>query len=487
MINQILEERYEIQKELGSNPGRKTVLAKDLETQELVVIKILHFNGEIKWQDFKLFEREAQILQQLSHPAIPNYLNSFDLDLPDIEGFALVQTYIPATSLEEHIRLGRNFNEAEVKQIAKSLLEVLDYLYNGQYPVIHRDIKPNNILLENRSGNHVGDVYLVDFGAVKTKAQNQSGTMTVVGTYGYMAQEHFGGRAVSASDLYSLGATLIYLVTGNHPSDLLNDDMVIEFDKSVNLSSDFVNWLKWMTQTTIKNRPSSAEVALKELENPTIPESKIVSNKPVNSRIKLIQEKDKLEVITPPNGLSIPHTFLAITLFFPSLFIIYWSIYILIFFINEDVYVRTLFFTLFGSLLGLILNKWRKTIFTIWGYTCISINKKNIQIKYRVFDLNFFTSQPISNSDIYKLELIDENIYDKDKQQGKDLARLTIYSNVGSYELKNIPPVRKGFSELKVQPPIFTLPEIYWLAKELSDYFGLPVLRNITSIESDSF
>lgn len=130
-------------------------------------------------------------------------MDSFKVDLADSKGFGLVQTYIPAKSLEEHLQEGRTFSETEVKQIAKALLEVLTYLHSRQPAVIHRDIKPSNILLSDRSGNHLGEVYLVDFGAVKTTAQQQGGTMTVVGTYGYMAQEQFGGRAVPASDLYS--------------------------------------------------------------------------------------------------------------------------------------------------------------------------------------------------------------------------------------------------------------------------------------------
>ncbi|MGB3654074.1 MAG: protein kinase, partial [Rivularia sp. (in: cyanobacteria)] len=162
MTNQILQERYEIQSQLGKNPGRKTLLAKDLETQELVVVKLLNFDAEFQWQDLKLFEREAQILQELSHPAIPNYLDSFKVDLPNSKGFGLVQSYIPAKSLEEHLQSGRTFSETEVKQIGKALLSVLTYLHSRQPAVIHRDIKPSNILLADRTGNHVGDVYLID-------------------------------------------------------------------------------------------------------------------------------------------------------------------------------------------------------------------------------------------------------------------------------------------------------------------------------------
>ncbi|MBV6624029.1 MAG: protein kinase [Rivularia sp. (in: Bacteria)] len=480
MTNQILQERYEIQKELNSNPGRKTLLAKDLETEELVAIKILHFGGEIKWQDLRLFEREAQILQQLSHPAIPNYLNSFELDLPDIKGFALVQTYIPATSLEEYIRAGRAFNEAEVKQIAKALLEVLNYLHSGQYPVIHRDIKPSNILLGNRSGNHVGEVYLVDFGAVKTTAQNQSGTMTVVGTYGYMAQEQFGGRAVPASDLYSLGATLIYLVTGSHPSDLLDDDMAIKFEKSVNLSPSLIKWLKWMTQTTIRNRPSSAEIALKELENPTSAESNLAIGKPLKSKIKLIKEQDKLEIVSPPTGLDTPILVLCfVVLFLPSLFMILVFLGVIYSAITSDgIFVSAFTILFFAPIFSLIFAVWKKIIFTWLGYTCLSVNKDKIQRIYQIFYLRCFKSRPIPTSDIYKLEIVDRMVDDNSSKQQKHLVRLIISAGIGTYELANFRPEKKRFWQLKIQPSIFTASEIHWLAKELSDFLGLPISKD---------
>ncbi len=92
MPDQMLIGRYEIQKQLGKNPGRKTVLAIDHQTQELVVVKLLTFGEDFEWQSLKLFEREAEVLKSLDHPAIPRYLNYFEIE----RGFALVQSYINA-------------------------------------------------------------------------------------------------------------------------------------------------------------------------------------------------------------------------------------------------------------------------------------------------------------------------------------------------------------------------------------------------------
>lgn len=111
----------------------------------------------------------------------------------------------------------------------------------------------------------MGEVYLVDFGSVQTIARTSS-TMTVVGSYGYMPPEQFNGRATCASDLYSLGATLIYLVTGQHPGDLPQTDLRIEFEQAANISLGFSSWLRHMTEPIMSQRLPSTEDAMRTLE-----------------------------------------------------------------------------------------------------------------------------------------------------------------------------------------------------------------------------
>jgi serine/threonine protein kinase len=268
LSGEILADRYQCDRRLGKQAGRQTLLARDLKTQQQVVVKLLSFSSDFNWEDLKLFEREVETLKSLSHPAIPRYLDSFEIDTPNRKGFALVQTYIEAKSLQEYLSDGRTFSESEVKQLATALLDILAYLHQRHPPVIHRDIKPSNILLKNRSGNSVGEVYLVDFGAVQTLATQQGKTVTVVGTYGYMPPEQFGGRAVPASDLYGLGATLIALITKQHPADLPQKDLQLEFEQFTQLSPAFTNWLKWMTHPSLERRPASVQMAKEVLEKP---------------------------------------------------------------------------------------------------------------------------------------------------------------------------------------------------------------------------
>jgi serine/threonine protein kinase len=305
MVNLILGDRYEVQRQLGKQTGRQTLLARDLRTQELVVVKRLSLGSDFEWQHLKLFEREAKTLQSLSHPAIPRYLDYLELDLPNNKGFALVQSYVEGKTLEEHLKAGRTFSEYEVKELAKSLLEILIYLHEQNPPVIHRDIKPSNILLTNRSGNSVGQVYLVDFGSVQTLAAQEGGTITVVGTYGYMPPEQFGGRTTPASDLYSLGATLIYLVTGLHPTELPQKDFRIQFQQVANLDPTFVDWLEWMTQPSLDRRLASAQEALQVLKKPRSRNKPTrVVRQPSGSEVVLTKTADFLEIILPAKGLG---------------------------------------------------------------------------------------------------------------------------------------------------------------------------------------
>jgi serine/threonine protein kinase len=296
LTGQVLNDRYHIQSLLAYQTGRKAFLAKDLQTGQSVVVKLLLFGYDLSWDDVKLFEREAEVLKSLDYPTIPKYIDYFDVELDRGKGFALVQTYIKARSLQDWIESGRTFSEEDIKTIAKELLKILDYLHNRQPPVVHRDIKPSNILLGDRSGNSLGKVYLVDFGSVQTAIN--SGTRTIVGTYGYMPPEQFGGQSAPTSDLYSLGATLIYLATGQHPDRLPQQEMRILFEDRVNLRPDLINWLKWLTEPSIDLRLKSAQQALEALEKPNLREKGFIKiTKPFGSKVRISNTPEMFEIL----------------------------------------------------------------------------------------------------------------------------------------------------------------------------------------------
>jgi serine/threonine protein kinase len=272
---QVLHERYQLKQKLGHNAGRQTWLAQDLQITptEAVVVKLLAFGGEVQWDDLKLFEREAQVLKQLNHPRIPKYHDYFHIDDRTL-WFGLVQDYIPGTSLKELLNQGKRFSEKQVRQIATDVLEILRYLHELHPSVLHRDIKPSNLILGEDK-----QVHLVDFGAVQDRAAKEGATFTVVGTYGYAPMEQFGGRAVPASDLYALGATLIHLLTGTAPADLPQQNLRICFKDRVNLTPSLVKWIETLTEPAPEQRFKSASDALSALR------SGMVSDKATSSQV----------------------------------------------------------------------------------------------------------------------------------------------------------------------------------------------------------
>lgn len=267
MIKQLLAQRYQLEKKLGQNAGRQTWLAQDicLSPPQPVVVKLLAFNPQMHWDELKLFERETQVLQHLNHLRIPDYRGSFTIEKQLGDGlpwFGLVQDYIPGDSLQTLLDQGKRFTEADVCQIAESILEILIYMHELSPPVFHRDIKPSNLIL-----GQDGQIYLVDFGAVQDRATAEGVTFTVVGTSGYAPPEQLWGKVVPASDLYALGATLIHLLTGIAPADLPQHQMRLQFSHCVNLTPHFSQWLARLTEPAPERRFTGARQGLLSLKS----------------------------------------------------------------------------------------------------------------------------------------------------------------------------------------------------------------------------
>lgn len=267
MPGQILGDRYEIERQLGRKSGRWTLLARDLRTEELVILKILCIDDEALLDDLKLFQREIETLQTLTHPSTPQYLGYFEMQLPKSgKALALIQSYLEGTSLNQYLQQGRRLTEPEAIQVSQAVLEILDYLHDHDPPIVHRDIKPGNVLLANPDEAIASRVCLVDFGSVKAFGPTEQHTsLTLIGTDGYMPPEQLGRRAVRASDLYSLGVTLITAMTGIQPADLPRRGIQINVEQSVSASPTFVNWLKQMTEPELTKRFSTAAAAFHAL------------------------------------------------------------------------------------------------------------------------------------------------------------------------------------------------------------------------------
>lgn len=299
---QVLHQRYQLQQKLGQNAGRQTWLATDLAAQaSMVIVKLLAFNPQMQWEDLKLFEREGQVLNHLNHPRIPRYRDYFSLDKQAGAGlpwFGLVQEYIPGASVQQLLDEGKRFTEAQVRQIATEVLEILGYLHALSPPVLHRDIKPSNLIWGEDE-----KVYLVDFGAVQDQSAAEGVTFTVVGTTGYAPLEQFWGKAVPASDLYALGATLIHLATGTAPADLPQRQMRVLFSDRVSLNSTLVRWIEALTEPELEQRYSSATQALEDLKAGRARSASLPAiRQPKGSRIRLKKSANQLLMKFPARG-----------------------------------------------------------------------------------------------------------------------------------------------------------------------------------------
>ncbi|MEA5505445.1 serine/threonine-protein kinase [Halotia wernerae UHCC 0503] len=211
----LLQDRYHLLRFIGCGGFSRTFLAVD-EHKNRCVIKQLCFpeeSGESFQKAVKLFRQEAVRLHELQHPQIPQLLGYFEQE----HRLYLVQELIAGQTLAQELQAQGVFSETQIWELLKNLLPVLQFIHERQ--VIHRDIKPANIMRRSP----LGDLVLIDFGVAKHfTATALLHTGTTIGSPEYIAPEQIRGKALPASDLYSLGVTCIYLLTGISPFDLFD-------------------------------------------------------------------------------------------------------------------------------------------------------------------------------------------------------------------------------------------------------------------------
>jgi serine/threonine protein kinase len=260
---------YQVIRPLGQpyQASRATYLADRLESdneenspQRSVVIKQFRFaQPGSTWTEYSSYEQEIKLLQQIQHPSIPQYLDSFETT----DGFCLVQEYKQAPSLAESTQ----WTAADVIHIAVAVLEILAYLQQLPQPIIHRDLKPENILVNPDDPNQV---YLVDFGFARRIDETVAHSSFIKGTLGFMSPEQIFNRSLTtASDLYGLGATIICLLSGTKSvniGELIDDQFRFNLAQLPKLDPKFVKWLGKMVEPKVTNRYPNAARALADLK-----------------------------------------------------------------------------------------------------------------------------------------------------------------------------------------------------------------------------
>lgn len=268
----LLRDRYSIIQALGQGGFGATFLAQDdsLPGSPYCVIKQLRpaaSSSHVLQMARDLFKREAKTLGKIgNHPQVPRLLDYFEFN----QEFYLVQEYISGSTLQQEVKRSGPFSEAGVKQFLSEVLPMLQYIHSQQ--VIHRDIKPANLIRRSQDKKLV----LIDFGAVKDQvnptragASEQTAlTAYAIGTPGYAPPEQMAMRPVYASDIYALGVTCIYLLTGRSPKDLDYDPATGEmlWREQVHISDHFATVLKKMLEVSVRHRYQNAGEVLRALD-----------------------------------------------------------------------------------------------------------------------------------------------------------------------------------------------------------------------------
>ena len=269
LANKTLGGRYKITQILGHGGFGETYIAQDIkrpQSPQCVVKQLSPATNNPSHLKLarRLFDREAETLERLGkHEQIPRLLAYFEED----GEFYLVQEYIPGHSLSEELSLGRQLPEARVIDMLRELLEILIFVHGER--VIHRDIKPNNIIRRQTDRSLV----LIDFGAVKDQysklaAEETSSNLTIgIGTQGYMAPEQAAGKPQPNSDLYAVGMMGVQALTGLPPSQLKPDALgEICWEEKASVSSGLAAVLSKMVRYDCAKRYKSAIEALQELK-----------------------------------------------------------------------------------------------------------------------------------------------------------------------------------------------------------------------------
>jgi serine/threonine-protein kinase len=265
--NTVLNGRYEIVRRIGGGGMGAVYLAKDRNlgdapraVKEMVESHLDPSQHEKAIGDFK---RESLLLTSLEHPSIPTIYDYFYDET--LGRFYLVMKYISGGDLASRMRaaVGGRLDEKTVTDWGMQVADVLDYLHSRPKPIIYRDLKPANLMIDGNTGR----VMLIDFGIARWVSQQEKG-VTAVGTMGYAPPELFSGRVQPASDVYSLGATMFHLLTGSDPQD--NPLLIFDFTKNPRprqIAPSISSEMELILMRTVEYKPEDRYRTAGELRN----------------------------------------------------------------------------------------------------------------------------------------------------------------------------------------------------------------------------
>ncbi len=257
-IEAISEGRYRKLQRLGGGATAEVDLVEEEGTGVVWVAKRYHLMRSPDWKTWELIERGARVQSRLDHPALPRLEAVLRSEHDHGATLWIVEEYIPGKDLAELVGEAGPLPTRRALAVGRGILDVLAYLHGQQPPVVHRDVKPSNVLLRPE-----GTVAVIDFGAVQEALRRGTmGGSTVVGTFGYMPPEQYMGRAEPASDLYAAAATILYCATGREPADLPIRDMRLDLSEVLRGRRRLRHALDAMLEPRVERRARTAGEAL---------------------------------------------------------------------------------------------------------------------------------------------------------------------------------------------------------------------------------
>ena len=248
-----LLKRYHDFSRLGKG-AQGTIFRAKTKDEADIAIKVFDIQVISSWKEDELFQREIDTLKSLHIKGVPQFIDDFQSGRYRF----LVEEYIDAPSLETRINNQTRYQLDDILTILTNILNILIKLESFVPPVIHRDIKPANLLVDD----HL-NVSLVDFGVV-ANAKHQTFTMTFAGTAGYVAPEQLYGKATPASDIFSLGATLLHLISGVSPCNMKMKGLKLDTEAYLppNIPPEFAQLLQQMLDPDPETRIQNAQQCL---------------------------------------------------------------------------------------------------------------------------------------------------------------------------------------------------------------------------------
>ncbi len=256
--NQMLQDSsLKVVRQLAFGGWSAVYLVRDINTKLRVLKESVippGVSSELKIKASVMFEREAQLLLKLDHPNIVKVHKHFNED----DRHYLLLDYIGGQSMRQLVNLNGPFHPLDVIEHAQAICHILAYLHSQQPPVLHRDLTPDNLMLDND-----GRLILIDFGAANELLGTATGTL--VGKQSYISPEQFAGHATAGSDLYSLGATLYFMVTGVDPEPLSQSSATLRRN---NIPVALNQLIERLTAQDQKERPPISEI--QQILNPAL-------------------------------------------------------------------------------------------------------------------------------------------------------------------------------------------------------------------------